>query len=508
MMTGNGTRPVAAVFVRIWPVLLVVITLLPLWLFRYVPATDYPLHLSMGRVIVDLITDNSLSAAHYQFNPQPIPYWFTYLLLSPLIVIFGADIAGSILLTGIGVGFFLAIWRIIRLLDLHALCFVPSVFLFYGATFFWGFLTSLIAVPFILWGGVFLLRYGNRSSRTDIAMAVACGCIVSASSMLMIVPWVYIVLAWVLVDWRRNWRAGLIVTAASSLPILSWFVASLLSVVGDQSTGISAVYVKFSGLYGLIIGINQQLGIFGQGLGYIAAWAMLLLVAINIAIGFPWNSGSMASTASDWARQNRFAGGVLLFSLLAYAFLPLGIWFGDDVAWGINFRYITFIGIALILLGPKSHRLHMEERIPRGIAVLMSASVVAYWVALFSFWSAFDTSMRDIETAFDSMEPGRRVVIVREAERFMGSWPPVGLHVPSYYVARKGGMSSDVFSGGHMPIKIIGVFDSELLDYSSLRIGEFHYMLVQVNGNIPESAAPADGILVVKTASWRLYKKA
>jgi hypothetical protein len=494
-------------FISLGPFIIVSITLAPLWLFRYVPGQDYPLHLAIGRILLDLITDNSLSATHYLFNSQLIPYWFAYVILVPLTYIFGADIAGSILLTLVGIGFFSAIWNIIRLLDLHPVCFIPSVFLFYNASFFWGFLTSLVSLPFILWGVVFLLRYRISQSIKYLALATGCGCIVSASNLMMLVPWGAFIMAWLFTDVRKSWRAASFVAVFSALPAFPLFFVSLFSIDGTASLDLSALRFQWEPSAGWLLRANQQLGIFGWGLGYAAALSMVILVFVNNAVGFFSTRVNGNYAPARWAKQNSFAGWSLLFAITIYVATPLGIFFGDDVAWGINFRYIIFVGISLTLLGPKKCNVNKKNGLVNKISILMVVSVFAYWAALFDFWSAFDSSMRKIEPALNAMSPGGSLVIVQKAERFRGSWTLVGSNVPSYYVARKGGMSNHIFSGGHSPITVTKVRDSEYSNYSALRIGDFDYMLLQRHLKIPEAAVPADGTLVFRTDAWKLYRK-
>lgn len=483
------------------------LTLSPLWIFRYVPGVDYPIHLATGRILADLITDNALSSVHYQFNVQLTPYWLLYVLLTPLVYLFGADIGGAILLTAIGVGFFGAIWNLIRLLDLSPACLIPAVCWFYHASFFWGFLTSFVAVPIILWGGVFLLRLQQSHSRQDLVLAMLCACLVSFSNVLMTVPMFCVVLAWGFLDIGKNWRPMLLVGAASALPFIPWAVFSLDAMFTSVASGGESVLLEYAPPIVMLQHVDQQFRIFGDPLGYLAEYAMLLLVLTHIVIGFRRTAIQGTGGIGAWFRQHRFAAQMFLFSAVTYFATPIGVYTVTDVAWGINFRYFTFVGVALILLGPKRQHSGVEQGPGGLVAKLMSVTALMYLSALFGFWYAFDVVLRDIEPALDAMEPGRRLGIAYQSERFTNAVPPVGLHVPSYSVARKGGMNNAIFSGGHAPIKISENLNAEMEDYSSLRIGDFDYMLMQRRQAIRENAEPEDGVLIAETEYWRLYSK-
>ncbi|WP_013324073.1 hypothetical protein [Gloeothece verrucosa] len=80
---------------------LIIISLLPLWLFTYFPSQDGPRHLEIAKIIREYhLASNSKFREYYLINSTLSPNWFIYLILLGLMNFFPPLLAEKILLSG------------------------------------------------------------------------------------------------------------------------------------------------------------------------------------------------------------------------------------------------------------------------------------------------------------------------------------------------------------------------------------------------------------------------
>jgi len=116
------------------------VSLLQFILFRYVPSLDGPQHLHNAYVIRDLLGGKGIVRDFYSFNPQPVGYWSTHLLLSMFSLVFPSWLAEKLLLIIYVIGVSLAFRYFLRSLKLPInpvaqfliFPFIPSFFLLAG----------------------------------------------------------------------------------------------------------------------------------------------------------------------------------------------------------------------------------------------------------------------------------------------------------------------------------------------------------------------------------------
>lgn len=485
--------------------LVVAATLAPLWVFRYFPSADLPNHLAISRVIEGLLRNDELVSAYYGFNLQLVPYHLPYLLLTPWVALLGPLWGATLFMTLVGLLYFAAIRRLVRLLDCSAAALPASGCLFYDASFAWGFVGSFLAKPLILWGAVFLLRFRQDGERLDLVLACVLGALVTTAHVGMLPAWGAFLLAFLLLDPRRLLVPALITGMASLAPALPWLVASIAGPARDLHLG-------YEGPALWLHQLEVQLKIFGHGLGHDAMAALTLLFALGALValgihirrqrGHPTGKGALARATLAWVRQNTFALATLLLSLAAFVAVPTNIATDSLAAWGINFRYLVFAQLALTWLLPA----WLPRRLGRGATVAAGLIAVAYLGALATAWQRFDRDTRQFEQVVDAMEPGQSLAVVSRRARFHKSWPPLQGNTHAYYVAMRGGISSGLFAGGHMPIKQQQSMHAQLDPKGELRLADYDYMLIQMHRRFPPDLAPTDGRLLRQVGIWRLYE--
>lgn len=148
----------------LWLLALVVLHLLPIWLFEYFPTQDGPIHLSNARVLLEY--DNpacSVLPEYYRLNTGVGPNWFSLLSLAGLLKLFSPEIAEKVFLSAyvlalVGSAYFaiLGISRRNRFLLLLVFPFVFNHFVFLG------FYNFIFGLPFVFLFLGIVLRSGSR----------------------------------------------------------------------------------------------------------------------------------------------------------------------------------------------------------------------------------------------------------------------------------------------------------------------------------------------------------
>ncbi len=155
----TGDRALSA-----WLLVLVLLHLLPIWLFEYFPTQDGPIHLSNAKVFLEY--DNPACPVlpeYYRLNSGIGPNWFSLLSLAGLLRLFSPAIAEKLLLSAyvlalLGSAYFaiLGISRRNRFLLLLVFPFVFNYFVFLG------FYNFIFGLPFVFLFLGIVLRSGSR----------------------------------------------------------------------------------------------------------------------------------------------------------------------------------------------------------------------------------------------------------------------------------------------------------------------------------------------------------
>ena len=148
----------------LWLLALVLLHLLPIWLFEYFPTQDGPIHLSNAKVFLEY--DNpacSVLPEYYRLNSGVGPNWFSLLSLAGLLRLFSPEIAEKLFLSAyvlalVGSAYFaiLGTSRRNRFLLLLVFPFIFNHFVFLG------FYNFIFGLPFVFLFLGIVLRSGSR----------------------------------------------------------------------------------------------------------------------------------------------------------------------------------------------------------------------------------------------------------------------------------------------------------------------------------------------------------
>jgi hypothetical protein len=143
-------------------------SLIPLWLFAYVPTLDGPIHLNITQILSDWGNPHYPRLHQlFQLNIKPEPNWSVYLLLGLLIKAFSLSTSERIVLSLYALALplaFVAFARLTNATSRYWLSAVLGYLVIYNATFFFGFYNfSLSLALFVLSSGLYL-RYVERGS--------------------------------------------------------------------------------------------------------------------------------------------------------------------------------------------------------------------------------------------------------------------------------------------------------------------------------------------------------
>ena len=147
-----------------WLLVLVLLHLLPIWLFEYFPTQDGPIHLSNANVLLEY--DNpacSVLPEYYQLNSGVGPNWFSLLSLAGLLKLFSPEIAEKVFLSAYVLALvgsaYIAILGISRRNRFLLLLVFPFVF---NHFVFLGFYNFIFGLPFVFLFLGIVLRSGSK----------------------------------------------------------------------------------------------------------------------------------------------------------------------------------------------------------------------------------------------------------------------------------------------------------------------------------------------------------
>ena len=100
LRAGVDTLYSAVIKYEAWVLsLLLLISLLPLWIFRYVPSLDGPQHLYNANVIIQLLKGSEIFRKFFRINEVVVGYWTGHFALSFFNLFLPAWLAEKIFLT-------------------------------------------------------------------------------------------------------------------------------------------------------------------------------------------------------------------------------------------------------------------------------------------------------------------------------------------------------------------------------------------------------------------------
>ncbi len=448
---------------RTWAVpAALLLAMLPLALFTYIPATDLPSHVAISSILVRLLSGDATTQLYYAFNPQPIPYYLAYAVLAPCVALAGPGVGPRLAMACMALLFMGATHRLGRAAGLPPWTVLAAPFLFYGPLFFWGFVSTLVGVPFVLLcAAQLLLRH--RQGKGHAVLAAAFAGLACLGHVVLALPLALCVGAYGWLAPRARWP--LWVGAAGFLTVccLDMAVHSHLS----QYETVDSAWHH----------IKTHLGPFDKGAGRAAHVLFVLgLAGLN--------------TLGPSTPARRFGRVLAVGSLAVFVLCPVDLRLHGQVAWGLNFRFLT-LAEAGLLLGVAPAAPPFSRYLAVGLTTVFMTGVG--WL-----WWQFDAAAQPLQAVLQQLPAGSKVQARVAPVRFAQAWPPLSAKLVYYFLAGQGGYEDSLFAGGHIPIReLVPPQGGE-----AGRMGEFDYVLEQdVHG-----PAPQDGSLAAQTARWRLYR--
>lgn len=462
-------------------------TVLPLWLFKYIPSTDYPSHLAIAKVLWS-------GSPFYEFNLQPAPYYLSYALLAPAVGLLGAEIGGAVCVTIFAAIFIWGASDILNTRGLHPGYLVAVPWLFLGVSFFYGFFSGLAATSLGVAGIAMLVRLDREYSGRVLLVAALLGAAVTATHLAMLLPFACAAAAFFVCQPRKRVAQTAVLALASVAPALPWLVGGLFD---ESNSAAGSVVVDYGSLKPFVYYFTRQFQLFDQGMGRAGAVAISVCLLLA-AVVYLRRYGLLGPPGQ------RLPVALCIAMVGLYAAMPSSLTISGSWGWVLNIRYFPFIGVAMLPLLPAAPRL------ARPTVVALCAASLLYFAGLMTFCADFDRSHRQFDTILAHTTADATLCVVSKQMPFAQSWPPVGLHMHAYHLATRGGFDSAVFAGIHMPIRAtqrgLALACQNGLE-QPWSVGNFDFLLLQHHPDIDRAKAPADGSLVVTTQAYTLYRR-
>jgi hypothetical protein len=297
----------------------------------------------------------------------------------------------------------------------------------FHTSFFWGYLPMVLGVPVVIGAFGAFAEY-LRSRRCGwLSAALAASALATATHVLWLPAVAMIWLAAIWLDPRLFWRVGLLGLMATCLPALPGFLSGM--------EGGEPPVLRFSTLDAAWNQFKRQWSPFDKGLG--RAGGVMLLSGLAVT---SWRGRIGASPIRSLALR--------LFALsLILAFLaPIEISAAGHHAWGVGFRYYVLAFVALAASALSGQR---ESWLPW----VFVAGLAIFSVGLGIAWHRFNQQTRATADALAELPADAALWVDPEQVKLDEFWPAVDQHLAGAHVARGGLFASDLFAGGHIPIR-------------------------------------------------------
>jgi len=133
---------------------LTLLTIAPVWAFRYFPTTDGPSHLENAYILRHWFDQDQRYAGIYEINPEPVPNWFTHGALALFMVAVPPLVAEKVLVTFLILALVVSMGILLRAMGrdhlFHLLLAFPLLYNFLLFMGFYNYMFSLAVMFFIL----------------------------------------------------------------------------------------------------------------------------------------------------------------------------------------------------------------------------------------------------------------------------------------------------------------------------------------------------------------------
>ncbi len=413
--------------------------LLPVWLARFLPLVDLPQHLAFVNVLRSFhnpATDYSRVLSLHLFPQHNVLHLFLCYLLSFAVGIEGAN---RLFLTGYVILLPLAVLHLLNTLRARREFVFFSFLFIYNLNLLWGFMSTALAIPLVLFLLSFELRWlgsmtndecrmmnsGPSSNRNSsfvnrhlllLTLLSILFILIFLGHSLMFLFAAVLYLALVIVHFRKS-RARSLLALIPLVPVLAIFVIPWQAQVFSTENG---------SLLSMVVGGFQLTNLLTRPLDFIAAtgfradelssflYKLLLVAAVTLIV----------TQAIRFRFKSLFQGRLLIPSLLVLLSFAGYLLFPGAVtqAWFLNQRFAVFVWLFLIPLaaliseenpqiaqresgiGAPSRRLHPWFTPSLLFVLLLSAGNTLYR------FIAFDREARPVARLISRLPPDRRVI--------------------------------------------------------------------------------------------------
>ena len=281
--------------------LLVLISMLQLWIFKYVPSLDGPQHLYNSNVLVQLIKGNGLFIEFFRVNEVIVGYWTGHFALTFFNLFLPAWLAEKMLLSVYVIGVVISFRYLVRGIyperqNLLVYLIFPFVFHNYLVL---GYYSFSIAVIFFFWAFGYWIRHSHKFRWKEMALfgALVLGVFLSHGLVFLFFAAAFLVYFMVTAIFSvvtgekgftskelfaRLWRL-----AVSVIPALFLWVVYIRTVMGINSRISAASYYKME-LVSFILRIRQLVG-FNHEMeshAYRVLFGLLALLSLVVFINY------------------------------------------------------------------------------------------------------------------------------------------------------------------------------------------------------------------------------
>ncbi len=406
--------------------LFLIITLLQLWLTRYIPSLDGPQHLYNANVMVELLKGNELMRTFFDINEVIVGYWTGHFFLTFFKLFFPAWLAEKLFLTTYVVALvfsFRFLVRSINQLKGNFVSFLIFPFVYHSYLLLGYYSFSIAAIFFFLALAYWIRNHKQMNlKRVFFFGLLVMGVFLSHGLVFVFfgITFVIVFLASSIYDlktkkdgftlinvFNKGWRAAIAI-----LPSLVLWVIYIRSVMSINNRVVEASYslgeqLEFLARIRQLVGFDHQL----EAVGYIPLFALIIVLIIVFIVLF---SGGMKAGSRKLISLLSFENSWIFVAL---TFLGLYLFAPDRISAGsLTNRFGLFFFFAVITW------LAMQK-IPKTFQVISLVVIllsVSYSRAVHHyFYRSLNKEIAEIEELAEYIEPNTTVSAERQGRNWL-----------------------------------------------------------------------------------------
>lgn len=479
------------------------VSLAPLTASSVLPFVDLPHHAALSRLLWDVAFQDGSAAAHYAIDPSPMPYWTLYLVLAPLIRLFGVIWGTKVAVALCALSVPLGLMRLLGALGRSAWAGLPAFVLLWDYSLCFGWLNHVLGVGLAFFA---LAELWSAESPRAALRVWPWGAFLALTHVL---PFGFFGLAAViscLVLPGTRKRIAQITGCALSVPsltLLPWLARSISTPAAHTQAATRGPNLLWDSIATKVSSL-LAFTTFGAHVSHEALVAAA--VAFLLLIGGPLCLLLLAKEPRS--KPASLAAVPAFTALLLYLALPLSVMRPVE-HWGTYPRFASILLLSLWLI--PAPRL----RGARALGVFATALTAAGWVSMETRREllALDLEVAPFWEVLRHVPSGARLLPLCYDNTYSYSRRPLGESLHAYITASTGGYNPYLFGQPTNPVHYIAArrlpappsWGRRPELFSMRRHGRFYdYILVLGTEDDP---VPEDGVaLVVALERYKLYR--